>query len=380
MGPSWEQQSIGSALVIGGCGFVGFHIVQHLLKDSRCGQITVVSRNPKENRLDGISYVQLDLTNAQSVKQVIDEINPEVIFHVAAPRAVDGYSDESIFFRTIVEGTQNVIQAATANKAVKALVFTSTPAVHAGYEHFDLSEDAPMWQENSKTFSYYKAKALGDTLVLRANKVIDTEGRGLRTATLRLPMVYGERDNQAIPGQLEAFRKGQTKIQLGNGQNYVEPLYAPNAAIAHISAAKALLASQTTSLLPKVDGEAFFITNGDPQPFWAFSRRIWQLVGDKTESKEIIVVSGKVALTLSSMVEWAFFLFTLGFKKPPLNVTRLYIQYSIYNTTYNIRKARERLGYNPTVDVDASLRSSIASTLERDPRFADLRLEPSQAS
>ncbi|KAL9094977.1 MAG: hypothetical protein Q9165_002579 [Trypethelium subeluteriae] len=361
-------------MVIGGCGLVGFHIVLHLLEEGCCGQITVVSRNPKENRLNGVSYVQLDLINAQSVKKVIAEVKPEVIFHVAAPRAIDGVNNTSIFFQTIVEGTQNVLEAATTSAAVKALVYTSTMAVHVGYEHFDLTEDAPVWHENSNTFPYYKAKALADTMVLHANKALDEESNGLRTATLRLPMCYGERDTQGIPGQLEAFKQGQTRIQLGNGQNCVEPLYAPNSAIAHVLTAKALLASQRTSLSPKVDGEAFFITNGDPQQFWAFSRRVWQLVGDKTQPDEITVVSGKVALTLSSMLEWAFYIFTLGFKKPPLNVTRLYIQYSIYNATYNIHKARTCLGYNPEVDLDASLRSSIASTLDRDTRFADLKL------
>ncbi|KAI9711709.1 MAG: hypothetical protein M1820_001853 [Bogoriella megaspora] len=374
MSPLWGSWSIHSAMVIGGCGFMGSHIVEQLLKESRLVSITVVSRNPNGNHLDGVRYIQADITNAQSIKNVIAEAQPEVIFHAAAPRAIDGVNDASVFYRTIVEGTQHVLEEAATTPAVKALIYTSTMAVHVGYEHFELAEDAPMWQENSKTFPYYKAKALADTMVRRANRPQDEKGNGLRTATLRLPMCYGERDTQGIPGQLETVLKGQTKIQLGNGRNLVEPLYAPNSALAHVLTAKALLASQKASLSPKVDGEAFFITNGDPQPFWDFSRRIWQHVGDTTKPEDITVVSGQVALALSSMVEWAFYIFTLGLKKPPLNVTRLYIQYSIYNTTYSIRKARTRLGYNPKIDLDASLRSSIASTLDRDARFADLKL------
>ncbi|KAI9659364.1 MAG: hypothetical protein M1821_001622 [Bathelium mastoideum] len=371
---TWKLQPISSALVIGGSGFMGSHIVEHLLKESNCGPVTVVSRHPEQNRHPGVTYIQADLTDANSITKVVSDIRPEVIFHVAAPRAIDGVNNASIFHEAIVEGTRHVIEIATVQPMVKALVYTSTMAVHQGYEHFDLTEDAPVWQESTKTFPYYRAKALADTMVLRANQPVDDNGRGLRTASLRLPMCYGERDTQGIPGQLEAFQNRQTKVQLGNGQNLVEPLYAPNAAAAHILAAKALLASQKDSLSPKVDGEGFFITNGDPQPFWGFSRRIWQLVGDTTKPEDITIVSGKVALALSSMVEWAFFVFTLGFKKPPLNVTRLYIQYSIYNATYSIQKARTRLGYNPTIDLDASLRSSIASTLDQDSRFADLKL------
>jgi sterol-4alpha-carboxylate 3-dehydrogenase (decarboxylating) len=88
----------------------------------------------------------------------------------------------------------------------------------------------------------------------------------------------------------------------------------------------------------------------------------------------VTVVSGKLALALSGTVEWAFAIFTLGFKKPPLNVTRLYIGYAVHNATYSIDKARARLGFSPTVDLEASIRSSVASTLERDSRFKDLQL------
>jgi sterol-4alpha-carboxylate 3-dehydrogenase (decarboxylating) len=369
-----ESQRIRSALVIGGCGFMGSHIVEHLVKDANSGHVTVVSRNPHQNRLGGVKYMQADICDPEAISKALASTKPEVVFHVAAPRAIDGANNPSIFRGTIVHGTRHVLEAAQANASVKALVYTSTMAVHQGYEHFDLTEDAPMWDEKSKTFPYYQAKSLADMMVLRANKPLSANGEGLLTASLRLPMCYGERDTQGIPGQLGALQKGQTKVQLGDGKNMVEPLYAPNSAIAHILAAKALLKSQQGSLSPKVDGEAFFITNGDPQPFWHFSRRIWQLVGDTTEPGDIKVVSGNLALALSSMVEWLFFVFTLGFKKPPLNITRLYIQYSIYNATYNIQKARTRLGYNPTIDLDASLRSSIASTLDRDPHFADLKL------
>lgn len=242
-----------------------------------------------------------------------------------------------------------------------------------------------MWDAASSTFPYYKAKALADEAMRAANRraaaaaASSNYAGALLTATLRLPMCYGERDTRGIPGQLEALQKGQTKMQLGDGTNHVEPLYGPVAGEAHLRAAKALLATAGGHEPPedrRVDGEAFFITNGSPQLFWDFSRRIWRLAGDTTDHKDIKVVSGKLALTLSGMVEWGFAICTLGTLKPPLNLTRLYIGYSINNATYSIAKARARLGFDPQVDLDASLRSAVQSTLFTYPRFKDLHLVP----
>ena len=51
-----SSESFGPVLVIGGCGFVGFHIVQHLLEDPNSRPISVLSRNPNLNRCEGVSY------------------------------------------------------------------------------------------------------------------------------------------------------------------------------------------------------------------------------------------------------------------------------------------------------------------------------------
>ena len=358
----------GSVLVVGGCGFVGFQLVQQLLQQSHCGLITVLSHQPSKNIQHNVSYIEGDITDPKSISAILNQTNPEVIFHLAAPRAVDASNNPGIFHDVIVNGTRNLLDAAIEHSSIKVLIYTSTPAAYSGDEHFNVDETVPLWNEKSKTFAYYKAKAVADTMVTRANTPLSATGKGLLTASLRLPMVYGERDQQCIPGQLDTFKKGQTNIQLGDGSNMVEPVYAGNAATAHLLAAKALLASQTKSFSPRVDGEGHNITDGDPQPFWEFSRRIWRLVGDQTSSKEITVISRGIALGLCSVVEWAFFLLTLGLKKPPLlTMSRVYIQYSVYNATYNMEKAKQRLGYRPAVDLENNLKRSIAWEPEHHP-------------
>ena len=163
---------------------------------------------------------------------------------------------------------------------------------------------------------------------------------------------------------LETAEEGQTKIQLGDNENLVEPTYVRNVATAHLFAATKLLESESGPLNPRVDGEAFHITDEDPQPFWAFARMIWETAGDETTSDQITTVPGWLALLMARGLEWAFFLYTLGTIRPPPTANPLYIQYTIFNSTSDISKARIRLGYKPVVDKERHLKSSVAWEFE----------------
>jgi sterol-4alpha-carboxylate 3-dehydrogenase (decarboxylating) len=81
--------STGPIIVTGGCGLLGFHIVEALLNDSEAGCITVVSRNPKINIFDGVQYVAGDIANESFVRKLFDDMKPQVVFHTASPRPSD---------------------------------------------------------------------------------------------------------------------------------------------------------------------------------------------------------------------------------------------------------------------------------------------------
>ena len=359
-----SSSALGPALVIGGCGFVGSHIVNALLKDPTCLSVSVISRRPHVNRYEGVAYHTGDLCNLDEIRKLLELLKPRVIFHAAAARAVDPAIKASDHYKTNVEGLANVLTCATESPTVKALIYTSTCSVSKGYQHFNIDETAPLWEQDSKTTPYFKTKALADRLTRQANLPLDHQGRGLLTATLRLAWVYGERDNQSMPSMLQTLEKGQTKIQLGDNKNFVEPTYAGNVATAHLLAAKKLLCSENGPLNPRVDGEAFHITDGDPQPFWTFARLIWQTAGGKTTPDQITIVPGWLALSMACGLEWIYLLCTLGRHRPPITTSPLYIQYTIYNSTYDIRKARTRLGYTPVVDKEGHLKRTVAWEFE----------------
>ena len=137
-------------------------------------------------------------------------------------------------------------------------------------------EDDTLNTRRSDTDSYSVTKALAEKHVLEFN------GKGerkFRIVALRIATVYGERDQQMIPGTLDAMSRGQHKTQIGDNTNLFDAVSVENVARAHLLAAKALLNHQEE---PKVGGEAFNITDGDPIPFWGFERLIWRAAGDTT--------------------------------------------------------------------------------------------------
>lgn len=352
------NKPLGSVLVVGGCGFVGFHIVRHLLEDQSCTSVAVLSRNPSRNRLAGVSYYAGDITSLDNIRSLLAEIQPTVIIHSASPIAFGNDADEAQFHRTNVKGTQNLLECAAAAPSVTALVYTSSATVMAGTSFISLKETAPIHSATSRANSYSKSKAIADASVLAANNPPH-----LRTSCLRLGAVYGERDNQVIPGGLAVLRQGRQRFQIGDNSNLTDWVSADNVATAHLLAAKALLAESERRNGPKVGGEAFFITDGTPLPFWDFQRKVWAAAGDRTTAAEVTVVPPWFMLALASTVEWMYWIFTLGQRRPK-TFTRHLIEYTCLPRTYSIEKARERLGYVPANDMDETIQEGVDWALE----------------
>ena len=95
----------------------------------------------------------------------------------------------------------------------------------------------------------------------------------------------------------------------------------------------------------RVDGQVFFITNGEPTYFWDFMRAIWREVGDPLD-RSPIVLPRKVGLLLATLSEG--FGWLIG-KEPAF--TRFRVTFSCTTRWHNIEKARRVLGYEPEVGV-----------------------------
>jgi sterol-4alpha-carboxylate 3-dehydrogenase (decarboxylating) len=340
-----------SVLVIGGCGFLGHHIVSQLL-EPQTAKVSILDLRTTNNRLPNATYYDADITSPSAVRDVLEKVKPQIIIHTASPATVsDGSSAaqkknaKSMYQKVNVEGTQNLIDQAAVVGTVKAFIYTSSASVihDTVSDLINASEAFPVLHPPTQRDYYASTKALAEELVLAANR----KHGDMLTCALRPAGIFGEGDVQITPNMLKAYEKGQTRFQLGDNDNLFDFSYVGNVAYAHILAAVALMDTHALKTTPlnneRVDGEAFFITNGEPLYFWDFARMIWGAAGDETGPEQVWVISKGVGLPLATVIEWGFWL--AGGWTP--NLTRQKVQYSCMTRYYSIEKAKRRLGYEP---------------------------------
>ena len=205
-------------------------------------------------------------------------------------------------------------------------------------------------------------KAIGEIDVLSANRSIPN----FLTCAIRPAGIMGEGDAQMLPKMISALRKGQNKFQVGTNDNLFDFTYVENVAHGHLLAVYALLRTQKMgSTVPldteRVDGEAFFITNGQPVYFWDFARAVWHEGGDTLPLSSVWKLSRDLMFVIGAILEWVFWV--LG--RVP-NLTRQQVKYSCITRYYSIDKARKRLGYAPIVDLDEGVRRGVRHILQEE--------------
>jgi sterol-4alpha-carboxylate 3-dehydrogenase (decarboxylating) len=87
-----------SVLVVGGCGFVGYHLVRSFAAPSSLfAAVALLSRsatNTTTKHVHGTTYHSGDLTNLTHMRQLVDKIQPTVIINAASPSPVTGTPEE----------------------------------------------------------------------------------------------------------------------------------------------------------------------------------------------------------------------------------------------------------------------------------------------
>lgn len=83
----------------------------------------------------------------------------------------------------------------------------------------------------------------------------------------------------------------------------------------------------------QVAGQAFFITNGEPTPFWDFMRAVWVEYNGHVPGF-VFKLPVELGLTIASIGETIMWLL----RKPPPNMTRGKVVYSTTYRYYNIEK------------------------------------------
>ncbi|KAL9137616.1 MAG: hypothetical protein Q9175_001167 [Cornicularia normoerica] len=359
-----------SVLVIGGCGFLGRHIVSQLLEPST-SKVSVLDLRTTNNRLPGASYYDADITSPEAVRSVFEKVRPEIVIHTASPTAIQDNASaaqkrraKALYHKVNVGGTGTLVEQAGKIGCVKAFVYTSSAsAVHDGRSDLvNADERWPILRAPKQKDAYSESKGIAEELVLAANRKYGD----MLTIALRPAGIFGEGDMQLIPNMLQAYQKGQTKFQLGENQNLFDFTYAGNVAYAHILAAVALMDTLALTMQPldheKVDGEAFLITNAQPLYFWDFARMVWKAAGDKTTLEQVWIIDRGLGLQLATIIEWLFW-FAGGWTP---NLTRQKVQFSCMTRFYCVDKAKKLLGYGPKWEMEEAIVRTVKWFQERD--------------
>lgn len=175
-----------TSLVTGGAGFIGSHVVHHLIKDKH--QVVVLdnlSGGRRENvHSEAILHVG-SVTDQILINQLFDQYNFTYVYHLAA-YAAEGLSHfvRKFNYENNLIGSVTLINAAV-NHDVKCFVFTSSIAVY-GTNQLPLIES----QRPNPEDPYGIAKYAVEMDLINAHKMF-----GLNYVIFRPHNVYGERQN-----------------------------------------------------------------------------------------------------------------------------------------------------------------------------------------
>jgi UDP-glucose 4-epimerase len=181
------------ALVTGGAGFIGSHLVDALVK--RGDQVTVIdnlSSGRRENLAtptgEQAELVEADVTDAPLVTETVERQRPELVFHLAAQIDVRRSVTDPVYDLTVnVGGTLNLLEAARRTDARFVLASTGGAVYGEGSglelpldERAQCRPDAPYGQSKFAAEGY--ASLYGRLY-------------GLKATALRLGNVYGPRQD-----------------------------------------------------------------------------------------------------------------------------------------------------------------------------------------
>ena len=323
------------SLVTGGCGFLGAAIAR-ALRD-RGDEVIVLDVAPK-CPVDGVEYRRVDITDKAAVVEACRGVE-SVIHNASIVHTKQNKKD--VVWSVNLGGTKNMLEGARHNGVPRFIYISSGSVVYEGKDIENGDESLPYSSVSQAPYADSKIEA--EKLVLAEN------GKsGMATCALRPHVVFGPGDNRFMPTLLAKGRNGQLRVQIGRGVWLSDYTYVTNMTDAVLLADEALAKDGLKSIAA---GQAYFITNGEPMPFWDFIRKVAARLGfppvKYTAPKSLVYVIAAVKEGIDTLKG--------GTLNAEDGLTRFAIRYMCTHHYFSIEKARRELGYSPAVSVEEGI-------------------------
>lgn len=225
-------------VVTGGCGFIGSHLVDELLKN----KIKVIVL---DSLISGrVSNLNLKNKNLKFIKCDISKYNKkfsnyfknvDTVFHLAAlADIVPSINNPQLYFSTNVQGTLNILKA-SQNNSIKKIVYAASASCYGIPKKFPTDENSII----SLQYPYALTKKLGEDLLIHWSKVYK-----MNVTSLRLFNVFGTRSRTsgaygAVFGVFLAQKINNKPLTIvGNGKQTRDFVYVTDVAKAFYKAGK----------------------------------------------------------------------------------------------------------------------------------------------
>ena len=222
------------ALVTGGAGFIGSHIVDALVdRGDHVRVLDDLNTGFRENVNPGATLIEGSVADEGVVRSAVEGC--DVIFHQAAHKAVLRSVEHPLTTDAVnTHGTLTVLKCAL-DEGVKRVVHASSSSVYGGAAHAPTREDEPLYPR-----SPYAVTKLAAEHYCRVFRQL----YGLETVALRYFNVYGPRQRPdatyaaVIPLFVDALFHGRPLTIHGDGTQSRDFTYVSDVVRANLAAAE----------------------------------------------------------------------------------------------------------------------------------------------